>query len=168
VSVEATDGRTDPELLAATTGDPEAFGVLYGRYEAPVLRFFLRRGATAELAADLAGETFAAALLSAGRFRGDRYEAITWVYGIARAVLAQSRRRGVIEDRARRKLGMAPVPLADAAREAIQALRGGEVVDFDERTYPKIAENLRCSEMVVPQRARGGLQTVRTRMEEAL
>jgi DNA-directed RNA polymerase specialized sigma24 family protein len=104
VSVEATDGRTDPELLAATTGDPDAFGVLYGRYEAPVLRFFLRRGATPELAADLAG----------------------------------------------------------------QALRGGEVVDFDERTYPKIAENLRCSEMVVPPRARRGLQTVRTRMEEAL
>jgi DNA-directed RNA polymerase specialized sigma24 family protein len=167
MSVEATEGRSDPELLAAAAGDPEAFGVLYGRYEAPVLRFFLRRGATPELAADLAGETFAAALLSAGRFRGDGYEAIGWIYGIARAILAQSRCRGVIEDRARRKLGMAPVPLTQRALEAIEELRGGEVLDFDENTYPKIAETLRRSEMVVLQRPRRGLGNLRTRMEEA-
>jgi DNA-directed RNA polymerase specialized sigma24 family protein len=167
MSVGQTDRRSDPELLAATAGDPEAFGLLYVRYEAPVLRFFLRRGATPELAADLAGETFAAALLSAGRFRGDGHEAIAWVYGIARAVLAQSRARGVIEDRARRKLGMAPVPLTQPALEAIEELRGGEVLDFDEKTYPKIADTLRCSEMVVPQRARRGLRNLRTRMEEA-
>jgi DNA-directed RNA polymerase specialized sigma24 family protein len=165
--VGRTDTRSDPDLLAATAGDAEAFGLLYARYEAPVLRFFLRRGATPELAADLAGETFAAALLSAGRFRGDGHEAIAWIYGIARAILAQSRGRGVIEDRARRKLGMAPVPLTDRALAAIEELRGGEVLDFDEQTYPKIAETLRCSEMVVPQRARGGLRNLRTRMEEA-
>jgi DNA-directed RNA polymerase specialized sigma24 family protein len=167
MSVGETDRRSDPELLAATAGDAEAFGLLYARYEAPVLRFFLRRGATSELAADLTGETFAAALLSAGRFRGDGHEAITWVYGIARAVLAQSRGRGVVEDRARRKLDMAPVPLTQAALDAIEELRGGEVLDFDEKTYPKIADTLRCSEMVVPQRARRGLRNLRTRMEEA-
>jgi hypothetical protein len=62
---------------------------------------------------------------------------------------------------------MAPVPLTDRALAAIEELRGGEVLDFDEQTYPKIAETLRCSEMVVPQRARGGLRNLRTRMEEA-
>jgi RNA polymerase sigma-70 factor (ECF subfamily) len=165
--VEESDRRSDRELLAATAGDPEAFGVLYARYEAPVLRFFLRRGATPALAADLTGETFAAALLSAGRFRGDGHEAIAWIYGLARAILAQSRSRGVIEDRARRKLGMAPMPLTDRALAAIEELRGGEVLDFDEKSYPKIAETLRCSEMVVPQRARRGLRDLRTRMEEA-
>src|SRR6267143_2078741 len=98
MSVGQTDSRSDPELLAATADDPEAFGLLYDLYEAPVLRFFLRRGATPELAADLAGETFAAALLAAGRYRGDGHEAIAWIYVIARAILAQSRGRGVIED----------------------------------------------------------------------
>jgi DNA-directed RNA polymerase specialized sigma24 family protein len=165
--VEDNDRRTDPELLAATDDDPEAFGVLYARYEDPVLRFFLRRGATAELAADLAGETFAAALLSAGRFRGDGYAAIGWIYRIARHVLAQSRNGGVIEDRARRKLGMAPVHLTDAALRGIEELRGGEVVDFGEQTYPKIAGTLRCSEMVIHHRVSRGLQNLRTRMDEA-
>jgi RNA polymerase sigma-70 factor (ECF subfamily) len=165
--VGRSDTRGDPELLAATAGDAEAFGLLYARYEAPVLRFFLRRGATPELAADLAGETFAAALLSARRFRGDGHEAIAWVYDIARAILAQSRRRSVIEDRARRKLGMAPVPLTQEAVNAIEELRGGEVLDFDETTYPKIAETLRCSDMVVPQRAGGGVRNLRPQMGDA-
>jgi RNA polymerase sigma-70 factor (ECF subfamily) len=154
-------------LLAATAEDPEAFGVLYERYEDPVLRFFLRRGATAELAADLAGETFAAALLSADRFRGDGYAAIAWIYGIARHILAQSRNRGVIEDRARRKLDMAPVQLTDEVLSGIEELRGGEVLDFGEKTYPKIADTLRCSEMVLGRRVGHGLRNLRTRTEEA-
>jgi RNA polymerase sigma-70 factor (ECF subfamily) len=154
-------------LLAATAEDPEAFGVLYARYEDPVLRFFLRRGATAELAADLAGETFAAALLSAGRFHGDGYAAIAWIYDVARHILAQSRNRGVIEDRARRKLGMAPVQLTDAALAGIEELRGGEVLDFGEKMYPKIAGTLRSSEMVLRRWDTRALRNLRPRMEEA-
>jgi hypothetical protein len=58
------DPRDDDELLLATaTGDGGAFAVFYGRHLAPVLAFLARRVGSEDVAADLAGETFAAALL---------------------------------------------------------------------------------------------------------
>jgi RNA polymerase sigma-70 factor (ECF subfamily) len=57
-----------------------------------------------EVAMDLTAETFAQALVSMRRFRdGDE---TAWLYGIARNLLSQYRRRARVEDRARRKLGM--------------------------------------------------------------
>jgi DNA-directed RNA polymerase specialized sigma24 family protein len=55
-------GTADEVLLASVASDPEAFAVFYRRHEDRILRYFLRRGATAELAADLTAEVFAAAL----------------------------------------------------------------------------------------------------------
>ena len=60
---------TDDDLLESATTSPEAFGAFYDRYELPLLRFFLIRVGAAEVAADLAAETFAAA---GGRPRTDR------------------------------------------------------------------------------------------------
>jgi RNA polymerase sigma-70 factor (ECF subfamily) len=57
-----------------------------------------------ESATDLAAETFAQALVSMRRFRGG--DETAWLYGIARNLLSQYRRRARVEDRARRKLGM--------------------------------------------------------------
>ena len=60
--MELTDAhRLDAELLA---GDAEAFGRFYARHEDFVLALFARRVGPghAELAADLAAETFAGAL----------------------------------------------------------------------------------------------------------
>ncbi|MGD0387294.1 MAG: hypothetical protein ABSB73_14320 [Solirubrobacteraceae bacterium] len=54
--------RTDAELLIAAREDAEAFGEFYDRHIAKVLAFFRRRVPDAELAMDLAAETFAAAL----------------------------------------------------------------------------------------------------------
>ena len=53
----------DEQLLAATPTTPAAFAIFYRRHEAAVLGYFMRRSGNAELAADLAAETFAAALL---------------------------------------------------------------------------------------------------------
>lgn len=114
------DARTDEELLAAVDGEPEAFGVFYGRQVRPLLGYLVRRAGDAELAADLCAETFAAALDGLHRFDPKRGPAVAWLYGIARRSLSHAARRGVVEDRARRRLGMA----ARADRRGARADRG--------------------------------------------
>jgi DNA-directed RNA polymerase specialized sigma24 family protein len=58
---------SDEELLAMSGERPEAFGVFYGRFEGEVLAFFVKATRRAEVAADLAAEVFAAALVAAAR-----------------------------------------------------------------------------------------------------
>ena len=69
----------DERLLTETPTTPAAFGVLYRRHENAVLGYFLRRTGDADIAADLAAETFAAALLGARRFKPERGEAVGWL-----------------------------------------------------------------------------------------
>src|SRR5690349_20053927 len=94
----------DDELLARSVREPDAFGAFYERHERLVLAYFVRRLRDPDLAADLAAETFAAALLSARRFRGDGAPASAWLLGIARHVLLGSVRKSRVEDKARRRL----------------------------------------------------------------
>ena len=162
-----------------------AFAVFYERYEQTLLAYFRRRVRSAEQAADLAAETFAQALASRRRFRprGDDDSAIAWLYGIAGHVLARSIRRGRVEDRARRRLGLPPLAMGDEQLEAIDALAGEAGAEaallrlpagqrdairariVDERTYPEIATELRCSEAVVRQRVSRGLTALRRDLE---
>ena len=73
--------------------------------EAHRLRGWLRRETgDDEAAMDLTAETFAQALVSMRRQRGGDQTA--WLYGIARNLLFQYRRRARVEDAARRKLGL--------------------------------------------------------------
>jgi hypothetical protein len=62
----ATDD-TDAKLLLL--GVPEDFGRFYDRHVRTVLGYFQRRTGNPELAADLAAETFAAALVARRRFK---------------------------------------------------------------------------------------------------
>jgi DNA-directed RNA polymerase specialized sigma24 family protein len=77
------DPRTDGELLVASASDPEAFGTFYRRHARGLLRFFRRRGASAELALDLTAQTFAAALEASPRYELRPEPARNWLYGIA-------------------------------------------------------------------------------------
>ncbi len=63
---ENHDGGTDDAPLLA--GDAHDFGRFYALHEDYVLTLFLARGAAAELAADLAAETFARALVARRSF----------------------------------------------------------------------------------------------------
>ena len=72
---------SDDRLLALTPAEPAAFAVFYRRHERPVLAFLRHRTGDAELAADLAAETFAAALVGARRFRPGREPALAWRSG---------------------------------------------------------------------------------------
>jgi RNA polymerase sigma factor (sigma-70 family) len=175
------DEPTDEDLL--TSGEPAAFGRFYERRVREVLGYMMRRTGDPETAADLTAETFAAALVSAHRFRPRRRKpAAAWLFGIARNNLAVSRRQGRVDARARRRLGMAPLVLTDESIERIAALDHtalalvdelpGDQRDavrarvIDERDYPDIAKDLRCSEAVVRKRVSRGLGTLRARMEE--
>ena len=73
--------------------------------EAVRLRGWLQRETgNREVATDLAAETFAQALVSMRRFRGG--DETAWLYGIARNLFFQYRRRARVEDAARRRVGM--------------------------------------------------------------
>lgn len=175
---------SDRDLILASRDRPIAFGEFYARHEDAILLFFLRRGALADMAADLTAETFAAALCSVARYRDKGAPPVAWLYGIARNVLAMSRRKGAVEARARNRLGMEPLVLTDEAIEAIDALGSDDALEvlaelpadqreaiearvIDEQSYPAIAETLKCSEMVVRQRVSRGLRELRTRLEES-
>ena len=175
---------SDDELLASTPRRPEAFGEFYARHEAAILGFMLRRTGEPELAADLAAEAFAAALVSVRRYKPGAAPAAAWLYGIARHVLLRSAKRRRVEDRARRKLDMAPIAITDELLDRIERLSGDQRVEqlldrltpeqaqavrarvIGEEPYPQIAAELRCSESVVRQRVSRGLATLRQLHEE--
>lgn len=178
---------SDAELLARTGREPEAFGVFYDRMEAPVLGFLYRATRRADIAADLTAEVFAAALQAAGRFDPALGTPRSWLFGIARHHLADTWRRGRVEDQARRSLEIEALVLTDAALERIEtelAGEGGAALELldelpaDQRTaiegrvlrerdYDELAAALRCSESVVRQWVSRGLRTLRARLEQS-
>ena len=179
--------RTDEELLSATVaGDADAFALFYRRHLPAVLRYCAGRGAGREVAADLTAEIFAAALAACGRYRPAQGPAAAWLFGIARNVVLMSWRRGRVEDRARRRLALEPLPITDDDLERVDALIGDagpsalallealpsdqrsalEARILDERDYEEIARSLRCSQAVIRQRVSRGLRRLRTQMGE--
>ena len=97
----------------------------YVRYEHRVIAFFMRAVGRGDLAADLTAETFASLVESAERYDPALGQADGWLFGIARNVLARSRERGRVEDRARRSIGLGVLALDDEAIERIEATAGG-------------------------------------------
>jgi RNA polymerase sigma factor (sigma-70 family) len=177
----AADQTLDIELL---TGDAEAFGRFYERHEDFVLSVFMRRCASAELAADLTAETFARALASRRAFDATRGEPRGWLYGIARHVLAASIERGRVEDTARRLLRLERLSLDDDAIARIEQLTGDVALAaldelpqdqrlavrgrvLEEADYDELATKLRCSASVVRKRVSRGLGTLRKQLEGA-
>jgi DNA-directed RNA polymerase specialized sigma24 family protein len=113
----------DEELLRLHgVGDPDAFVSYYRRNVSAVLSFFLRRTGDPELTADLTAEVFAAALLAAPRFRPGETPARAWLYGIASHKLIDSRRRGRVEDQARRRLAPRPLVIDDVDLQRVEEL----------------------------------------------
>jgi RNA polymerase sigma-70 factor (ECF subfamily) len=179
---------TDGELLAAVVaGDGQAFASFYRRHLPAVVGFLLRETGDREASADLAAEVFAAIFLVARRFRarGDG-SARPWVLGIARNKLRESRRRGRVEDRARRRLAFEPEVLDDDDLVRVEQLAAGadipvlELVEqlpeqqrdavrsrvVEDREYDDIARQMKCSELVARQRVSRGLSRLRDQLKE--
>ena len=176
---------SDEALLALALANPDAFAEFYGRYERPVVGFFVRAVGRGDLAADLTAETFAQALDAVRRFDPQLGSASAWLFGIARHVLAHSRARGRVEDRARRRLGMPVLALDDELIERLEAAGDdGQALSLlaslpadqrealharviDEHEYREIAVEMSCSESVARKRVSRGLAALRARLKEA-
>jgi RNA polymerase sigma factor (sigma-70 family) len=176
---------SDAELLAATRRDPEAFAAFYDRYELKLVGYFARRTGDAEVAADLSAEVFAAVLAAADRYRPEGPTAAGWLFTIAHHTLAKSLRRGRVEARARRRIGIAEAVSFDAEElERVERCAGQdgwalELLEqlpadqreavrariLQERSYPDIAGEMEVSELVVRKRVSRGLSTLRAELE---
>ncbi|MFO0728333.1 MAG: RNA polymerase sigma factor [Myxococcota bacterium] len=130
IPIRRFDGRveemSDEALVAAcAVADQAALSALFDRHHLRVHRFLCRvAGVRSSEAEDLLQDTFAAAWVSAKRYRGDS-PALTWLFGIA-ANVARNHVRG--RERGARALTtlldepQAPSPRADETAEKHQAL----------------------------------------------
>ena len=185
---EARREPGDEELLRqARAGDAQSFESVYRRQYPVVLTFLAKRVGQPELAADLLAETFAALFVLVGDPQRPLPEsAVAWLLLTARNLLIDSYRRGQVESAARRRLAMCPVILEDADLVRVQEISAEtSLVEklaaqlppeqfqalcarvLDDRDYPSIASELRCSEAVVRKRVSRALRTLRDNAEEA-
>jgi RNA polymerase sigma-70 factor (ECF subfamily) len=95
----------------STLAVPDAFAALYRRHVDALLGDLRRRDPAH--AADLTAETFAAALDEAHRFDPARGREDEWLSGIAGRQLEHVARHGAVDQRARRRLGLAALPESD-------------------------------------------------------
>jgi RNA polymerase sigma-70 factor (ECF subfamily) len=183
------DERSDVELIVRSWTDPEAFGTVYERHAEEFLGYFARRTFDSEAAAELVAETFAEAFASRRRFRDQGLGATGWLYGIARHQLSRFFRRGSVDTRARRRLGM---PQREVSSEDYDRIE--ELVDFEQigraigqafsvlsqeqrealtlrviegRPYREVAESLRCTEETARARVSRGLKRLATTIDRA-
>jgi RNA polymerase sigma-70 factor (ECF subfamily) len=181
--------QTDAELLAAARTDPQAFREFYDRYAVWMRSWFQRQTRSETAALDLTAETFARALESRGKFRGHgEGEAAAWIWGIARNVLAEFFKRGRVERRALRRLGLEPPAVTSDEIERIEQLAGVEALReavasalaelgadqrealrlrvVDELDYPAVARRLGVSEPTARARVSRGLRRLAAALEE--
>jgi RNA polymerase sigma-70 factor (ECF subfamily) len=192
VAPSRLESGSDAELLACVASGSdaaEAFGIFYRRHEALVVGYLRRRVPRADLAADLAAETFAVALRAAARFDVEQSrddQAAGWLLTIAHRQLLASLRRGRVADDTRRRLAMTePLVLIDESLARVDELASlpenleslvaslphdvrvavlARVVD--ERPYEEIAAEMDCSQLVVRQRVSRGLARLRHQLSE--
>jgi RNA polymerase sigma-70 factor (ECF subfamily) len=82
---------SDAEVIGRSLGEPEAFGLIYDRHAATLLRFLGRR-AGARVAEGLVGELFRIAFERRKAFDLSRGSALPWLYGIGSNLLLKHRR----------------------------------------------------------------------------
>jgi len=95
----ARGARGAPPVRSIGT-DPAAFTEFYRAHVDEVTRFVTRRVADPQLAADLTADVFLAAIEAAAGYRGSFAGPRTWLFGIARNVIAAEFRRSARQRRA--------------------------------------------------------------------
>jgi RNA polymerase sigma factor (sigma-70 family) len=172
----------DAELLRRARAEPEAFGVFYRRHVDWVLAYLARRVDDREAVADLAAESFAAALLGASRFDRHRGPASAWLFGIVHHQMSAYRRRGAVEARAQRRLAMERVVLdeQDVAlldQLAVEPVASGLLAELPPdqrdavrghvlrgRSYRQLSAETGVAEATLRQRVSRGLAGLRARL----
>ncbi len=82
---------SDAEVMGRSRGEPEAFGLIYDRHAATLLRFLGRRVGV-QIAEGLVGELFRIAFERRKTFDASRVSALPWLYGIGSNLLLKHRR----------------------------------------------------------------------------
>jgi RNA polymerase sigma-70 factor (ECF subfamily) len=109
--------------LSRSVKEPTAFDAFYHAHATALLRYFARRTLDPEAAADLTAETFARAYEHRGQFRGTtEQEAGGWLYTIAQRQLLAYQKRGAVEKKALKRLGIREPQLTDDEYERIEEL----------------------------------------------
>jgi RNA polymerase sigma factor (sigma-70 family) len=151
---------SDAEVIGRSLDEPEAFGLIYDRHAATVLRFLGRR-VGAEVAQGLVGELFRIAFERRRTFDVSRATALPWLYGIGSNLLMKHRRGEARRLRASARMaaaGEAADKHASAAAlearllfprvaDAIEALPDGEreallLFAWEDLSYQGVAEAL--------------------------
>jgi RNA polymerase sigma factor (sigma-70 family) len=118
LSRSSPDTRTS-ELIRRARDDPEAFAALFDRHAVALRQWLYAQTGDAGIANEMLAETFAAAWRGVRRFRGETEgSGEAWLYGIARNLVRQHRRRGRIETTARRRLAMSVSAADDGGIDA--------------------------------------------------
>jgi RNA polymerase sigma-70 factor (ECF subfamily) len=188
VSVEGV--VTVPDLLErARDGDLAAFAEFYDQEAEPLLRWFRRRTAAADIAADLCAETFAKTLANLHRYRSDLGAAPAgWLYGFAKNEFRNWLRHQRVEDDARQQLGihlMSPDadefdlvelrvdleqrtgPLDDALASLSESVRQAvELRVLQQLPYAQVAQRLSCTEGAARVRVSRGLAQLLDHLNE--
>ncbi|WP_380162006.1 RNA polymerase sigma factor [Kineococcus sp. R86509] len=177
----------DPDRLAASGTNPEAFRVLYQRHAEALLRYCFTRVPEAEAAYDLLAETFAHAYLHRDTFDSDRGPVIAWLTTIARSKSLELHRRRRSETRALTRLGVQVEALDDESiariddlvdarahrrrlRDALARLgrRDREAVTLrvvQQLNYTDVAQHLGCSPGAARVRVHRALSRLATHLE---
>src|SRR5262245_15726852 len=151
---------SDAEVIGRSLGEPEAFGLIYDRHAATMLRFLGRR-IGAKVAEGLVGELFRVAFERRKTFDASRVTALPWLYGIGSNLLLKHRRAEARRLRASARLagdreavdGRSSATALDArllfprVADAIEALPDGEreallLFAWEDLSYQSVAEAL--------------------------
>jgi RNA polymerase sigma-70 factor (ECF subfamily) len=151
---------SDAEVIGRSRDEPEAFGLIYDRHAATVLRFLGRR-AGADVAEGLAGELFRIAFERRKTFDVSRASALPWLYGIGSNLLLKHRRGEARRLRANARMAAAADEESTERRagaldarllfprvaDAIEALPDGEreallLFAWEDLSYQSVAEAL--------------------------
>jgi RNA polymerase sigma factor (sigma-70 family) len=173
---------SDAEVIGRSLGEPEAFGLVYDRHAAALLRFLGRR-IGAEVAEGLVGELFRIAFERRKSFDSSRASALPWLYGIGSNLLLKHRRGEARRLRANARMaagqaaadGRASTAGLDArvlfprVAAAIESLPDGEreallLFAWEELSYQHVAEALELPIGTV----RSRLSRARARLRELL
>jgi RNA polymerase sigma-70 factor (ECF subfamily) len=190
--VEATHqlARTDAELLAVASVDPQAYREFYDRYAVWVRSWFVRQTGSESASLDLTAETFAQAWHAARRFRDlAGGSGAPWLFGIARNLLRQYHKHNRIESAARERMGLplqwvdgddyervedriAATALAPLLRRALRALpveqrRALELRVLEQLDYEEVAGALGCSQNAARLRVSRALRSLGVQLRGA-
>jgi DNA-directed RNA polymerase specialized sigma24 family protein len=174
--VQKWESCTDAELLAAKSADPDAFAVFYKRHIGSVLNLVQPRARRRDDVGDLVAEVFATALVYRSRYEPARGSARAWLAGIALNKLADANRKGVVEARMCRRLGMLLprlgademtlddkavwlAPLAETERRAVEARV------LQDKSYEQIADEHGVTAEAARKRVSRALTALRSRFQ---